>query len=134
MVSLATAMIPNPIFGRMMGPPWWTYPTLVITSILAGMVTATYVREPTDARGDRVDPPATWGTVGGLLSFFAVGCPICNKLVLLVLGTSGALSFFAPLQPILALVSSGALSWALWSRLGGLTACATTGPLARGEL
>jgi hypothetical protein len=32
---------------------------------------------------------------------FAVGCPVCNKLVVLALGFSGAMTYFTPLQPIL---------------------------------
>ena len=35
----------------------------------------------------------------------AVGCPVCNKLVLLALGASGAVSWFAPIQPFLAIAS-----------------------------
>ena len=61
---------------------------------------------------------------GTLLSFFAVGCPVCNKLVLLALGTSGAMSFFAPLQPILAVASIGLMAYAVRTRLRGEVACA----------
>jgi len=38
---------------------------------------------------------------GGLLSFLAIGCPICNKLVVLALGLGGVLRWFAPIQPLL---------------------------------
>ncbi len=34
---------------------------------------------------------------------FAIGCPVCNKLVVLALGFSGALAYFEPIQPALAL-------------------------------
>ena len=40
--------------------------------------------------------------MGSMLSLFAVGCPICNKLVVMAVGVSGALNWFAPLQPLLA--------------------------------
>ena len=33
--------------------------------------------------------------------WFAVGCPVCNKLVVGLLGTSGATGSFAPAQPAL---------------------------------
>ena len=55
----------------------------------------------------------TLATVGGLVSFFAVGCPVCNKLVLLALGASGAVSWFAPVQPVLAVASVALMAWAL---------------------
>jgi hypothetical protein len=58
-----------------------------------------------------------------LLSFFAVGCPICNKVVVVALGTSGALSWFAPVQPYLGVVALGLLAWALRVRLRGEVAC-----------
>lgn len=50
---------------------------------------------------------------GGLLSYLAVGCPICNKLVVLMLGTSGALTFFAPAQLYIGLASLALLGWTL---------------------
>ena len=57
--------------------------------------------------------------VGAGLAMFAVACPVCNKIVLLALGTSGALGFWQPLQPFLAAISLAALiaavAWA-WRR------------------
>lgn len=32
---------------------------------------------------------------------FAVGCPACNKIAVILLGTSGALNLWAPVQPVL---------------------------------
>lgn len=40
---------------------------------------------------------------GGLLSFFAVGCPICNEIVVALIGVGAALSFVQPVQPYMAL-------------------------------
>jgi len=53
---------------------------------------------------------------GGILSYLAVGCPICNKIVVAVLGVSGALSYFAPIQPILGALSVALLGYGLWLR------------------
>ena len=55
--------------------------------------------------------------IGGLLTFLAVGCPTCNKLVLVALGTSGALSWFAPIQPVLGLAAVALLVVTLRRRL-----------------
>jgi hypothetical protein len=33
-------------------------------------------------------------TVGSVLSFLAAGCPVCDKLVVLALGMSGAVTYF----------------------------------------
>ena len=70
-----------------------------------------------------LDRPSRFGSLGGLLSFFAVGCPICNKVVVIALGTSGALTWFAPVQPYLGVFALGLLAWALRVRLRGEVAC-----------
>ena len=57
----------------------------------------------------------TTGVLGATLGWLAVGCPVCNKLIVLALGSSGALSWFAPAQPWLAALSIvllvAALAW-----------------------
>jgi len=127
LVALPTAVIPNPIFGRDIGVTWWSYPIVIISGILGGLLIATYVREPGN---EEIDKAAKVGTAGGLLAFFAVGCPVCNKLVLLALGTSGAMSWFAPVQPFLAVASVIVMGWALHLRLKGMTSCKVETPEA----
>jgi len=70
-----------------------------------------------------MDAPTRRGGIAGLLSFFAVGCPVCNKLVIVALGTTGALQWFEPVQPVLAVASIVLLGWALRSRLRSASAC-----------
>jgi hypothetical protein len=124
LVGLPTDVIPNPVFGRPVDVTWWSYPVLVLTSVLGGLLVATYVREPGGPTTDEeLDRPGRTGGVGGLLSFFAVGCPTCNKLVVVALGTTGALDWFAPAQPLLAVASIVLLAWALRARLRGQVAC-----------
>lgn len=124
LVGIPSDVIPNPIFGRQEAVTWWSYPALVVTAVLGGLLIATYVREPALAdRADELDRPGKAGGAGGLLSFFAVGCPTCNKLVVVALGSSGALDWFAPAQPVLAVASIVLLAWALRARLRGEIAC-----------
>jgi hypothetical protein len=86
-VAIPTAVIPNPVFGRSIGVTWWSYPILLVTAVLGGLLVATYVREPSEPTADDragadqadLDGPGRTGGVAGLLSFFAVGCPTCNK-------------------------------------------------------
>ncbi len=120
-IGVATVLIPNPVFGREVPVTWWAWPALVLTATLAGLVTATYVR--TSARPARRDRPAGAGMLGWVLGFFAVGCPVCNKLVLIALGTSGAMQYFQPVQPVLAAVSIALLAWALVVRIRRENAC-----------
>jgi hypothetical protein len=125
-VGLPTDVIPNPVFGRAVAVTWWSYPVLVVTAVLGGVLVATYVRDPSLTSDPPVvedERPARKGGVAGLLSFFAVGCPVCNKLVIVALGTVGARRWFEPVQPLLAVVSIGLMAWAVRARLRNATAC-----------
>jgi hypothetical protein len=55
-------------------------------------------------------------------------CPICNKLVVLALGVSGALSYFAPIQPVLGLASVALLIYALLLRFRALNGSCSVSP------
>lgn len=118
-VAIPTDLIPNPFFGREIAPAWWSHAALLISSVLTGLLVATYVASPLAGTGATNKS----GMAGSVLAFFAVGCPVCNKLVLLALGTSGAMTFFEPLQPLLAVLSIGLLLWALLRRVSQENAC-----------
>jgi len=117
-IGLPTDVIPNPVFGRPVPVTWWSPLVLAVSAVLTGMLVATYVRAVPG-----VDRPARAGGLGGALAFFAVGCPVCNKLVVVALGTSGALRWFEPIQPLLAGASVALLAVALRARLRGEVAC-----------
>ena len=127
LLGIPTAMIPNPVFGRSIEAPVWTYPSLVVTAALFGLLLASYVRPAAggeDASLAEATPEEARSlTVGGLLTFFAIGCPTCNKLVLIALGTSGAITWFEPVQPVLSLAGIAVLLWALRRRLVGELVC-----------
>ncbi|MBO1287029.1 hypothetical protein ACH4MU_10410 [Streptomyces albidoflavus] len=101
-VGVSTDVVPTPLFSRAVPVQWWNYPALSVTAVLAGLTLSTYVRQPQRGERSTAGDGSRTGAVGGLLTFFAVGCPVCNKLVLVLLGASGAMSYWAPLQPLLA--------------------------------
>jgi hypothetical protein len=124
-IAVPTDLVDTPVFSREVPPTWWSWPALVVSAVLAGLLFATYVRDggvpdPEDRRAGRV------GGAGGLLTFFAVGCPVCNKLVLLALGSSGAMTYFEPVQPVLSVAAVVLLAWALRARLTGQLSCPVT--------
>jgi hypothetical protein len=119
-IALPTDLIDNPLFGRDVPPTWWSRGALLVSSILAGLVAATYVAGP-DAAPRRRE--GRLGMAGGIATFFAVGCPVCNKLVLLALGYSGAIQYFAPIQPYLAVGAVGLLGWAFVARVRRENSC-----------
>lgn len=120
LLGLSTALIPNPVFGRSIDAPVWGFTALLITSVLSGITLATYIKTPYDAD---TDTGTRSFTVGGVLAFFAIGCPTCNKLVLIALGSSGAITWFAPVQPYLAVAGIGLLVWVTVTRLANDTSC-----------
>ncbi|MEX0705899.1 MAG: hypothetical protein WD041_04710, partial [Nitriliruptoraceae bacterium] len=61
LLGLPTDLIPNPVFGRQIEAPGWAYPAWIITSILAGLLLATYVR---DRAPSRVTASVTSGEAG----------------------------------------------------------------------
>lgn len=141
LVGGATVLIPNPVFTRDIPPVWWNVPVLVLMAALTGMLAATYVRVGgTAAGGDDRDgadsPPQSaavsrggrMGMLGTVLAWFAVGCPVCNKVALLALGYTGALTYFAPLQPILAVLALALTGYALLWRLQGMVVCPVRRP------
>jgi hypothetical protein len=115
--GVPTDVIPNPLAHREVPATWWSYPALTATALLGGILAATYVR--TRAARDVTGRSAG----GGLLSLLAIGCPACNKLVVLLVGTSGALHLWAPVQPVLAIASIVLLAWALRARLAAEQPC-----------
>jgi hypothetical protein len=120
-------MIANPVFGREVPTTAWAWPALLVTSLLSGLLVGTYVRDGVPAGDDHAaegSREGRAGVLGGLLTFLAVGCPVCNKLALLALGYTGAIQWFAPVQPWLAVGAVGLLGWALVRRLGSQEACA----------
>ncbi|MEU7935400.1 cytochrome c biogenesis CcdA family protein [Micromonospora echinofusca] len=123
-IAIPTDLIDTPYFSRDMAVTWWAWPVLLVTAVLSGLLLATYVA-PVAGTGDKATgrSESRTGVTGATLSLFAVGCPVCNKLVLIALGYSGAMSWFAPAQPVLAAASIALLAWALRRRLAGERAC-----------
>ena len=99
-LGIPTSIVPTPFYTRMTPVLWWNYPVLAASAVLLGLTAATYLRPPVPG----TDTTRT-ATGGGLLVLFAVGCPICNKLVVIAVGATGALRWFAPVQPLLAAAS-----------------------------
>ena len=132
-VAIPTDLIDTPVFSREIPPTWWAWPSLIVSSLLGGLLVATYV-----AASDRPDKPGATATrrggwIAASLTYFAVGCPVCNKLVLLALGSAGAITWFEPVQPVLQVLAIALLAWALRKRLLGELSCPTTtsGDVAR---
>jgi hypothetical protein len=130
--GVPTGIIETPLYFRMTPVRWWDYPFWVAGAVLVGLLAATYVH--------RLETESSAGSHGekilggGLLSVFAIGCPVCNKLVVLALGAAGALTYFAPVQPALGFLSVGLLFYALHARLRVERSCATRVTESRSDI
>lgn len=140
--GLAAAIIPNPAFGRQVPPEPFAIVVWLVSAPLMGLLGATYsapapsgpvaesvllaVRPAAGvARRDGVagrDGTAI-GTAASFGAFLAIGCPVCNKIALVLLGASGAMTIFAPLQPVIGAASlallAGTLAWRFRLRTSG---------------
>lgn len=133
--GLVSAMIPNPVFGRSVAPEPFAYWVWLLSAPLMGLVLATYILPTGPASTGRAQPlvmgdaaaierrSTRLGGVASFAAFLAIGCPVCNKVALVLLGASGAMSFWAPLQPIVGATSLVLLvvtaAWRLRLRANG---------------
>jgi hypothetical protein len=114
--GVVTAIIPNPVFGRSVAPEPFAIWTWLLSAPLMGLVMATYTAPipPSPLRLVALEPAVaaaadrrstTLGSVAGVGAFLAIGCPVCNKIALVLLGASGAMSVYAPIQPFIGAAS-----------------------------
>ena len=133
--GIATAIIPNPVFGRSVAPTTFAIWTWLLSAPLMGLVMATYTAPAPPATSPiEIIPMApaaataerrttALGSVAGFGAFLAIGCPVCNKIALLLLGASGAMTVYAPIQPYIGAASLALLAvtvaWRLRLRASG---------------
>lgn len=125
-IGVPSDLIDTPIFGRPVETRPIDYVIWAITSALIGLVFAIRLPATHADEQERNDMRTVWG---GFVSFLAVGCPVCNQLVVVLLGTSGALSWWAPAQPFVGAAAIGLVLWALSKRLNTyeMTSCPVPG-------
>ncbi len=117
--GIPTGVIPSNLYHRMTPVLWWDYPIWAISALLCGLLAGSYFTGSATVLKDT----ANRGIWAEFVSFIAIGCPICNKIVVALLGVSGALNYFAPVQPILGIAGVALLAWTLWLRLRSQNSC-----------
>lgn len=117
-IGIPTGIVRTGFYTRMTPVLWWNYPIFAVSSILTGLVAATYIRSAASSGAE-----AKFASSAGFLSLLAVGCPICNKLVVLAVGATGAMNLWAPVQPVLGVLSLALLVWAFTRRIRGELSC-----------
>jgi len=101
-----TAIFENDFFRRMTPVRPQDYVIWLLSALLVGLLAGTFVVS-------RATGQAGKAVAGGFFADIAVGCPVCNKVVVAAIGSSGALTFFGPLQLFIGIGSIGLLAIAL---------------------
>lgn len=113
LIAVPADLIDTRLFGRPVPTRTIDYVILAVTAALIGVILA--IRP--DVRDDHTDAQERTTVWGGFASFLAVGCPVCNQAVVAMVGTSGALSWWAPVQPVVGLAAIALLVHTLRRRL-----------------
>lgn len=123
-VGVPTALIDTPVFGRQLAARTQDYWIWGFAGLLGGLIAGTFAVAPKLTNQGGL-------ASGGVLATLAVGCPVCNKVAVLLLGSSGALNIFGPSQVFLGIASLLLLGWALLLRAQAVVGtCPVRGPEA----
>ena len=110
--GVITGLLPNSFFTRMTPITTLDYVFLMSSSVLlGGYIGVHFYKKNALKKCDTV------ATTGGIGSFLAFACPICNKLFVFLFGATALMTYFEPYRPILGFVSNGLLVGAVWWRI-----------------
>ena len=106
-----TALWQNPFFTRMTPVSGYEYWLLTAESLFIGAYMAI----------KRSKHAGTCSTVGGVLGFLGIACPVCNKLLLLLFGSTLLLTYFEPIRLYVGILGIVLLAVAVQRKLALLT-------------
>lgn len=108
-VALGTvaALWSNPWFMRMTAGGGFEITLLLLQSVLAGV----YVGLPQSPCGKRT------AGAGAIIGFLGIACPVCNKVLVLLIGSTLLLEYFEPVRLYVALAGAALLAAAVWVKL-----------------
>ena len=105
-LGTAAALWENPLFMRMTPTGGFEITALLLQSLLAGL----YVGLPTRC-GVRT------AGAGGVIGFLGIACPVCNKILMILFGSTLLLEYYEPARLYLALGGVALLAIAIWLKL-----------------
>lgn len=121
LLGIPTRLVPTPLFSRVVPTSPQDYVIWIVSALLLGPLLSLMTLYPMLSQKatpeKRSLPNSGRAFAGALLSFFSVGCPVCNKVVVLLLGVGGAMTLFNPLRPLLGLASIALLGVTLFLRV-----------------
>ena len=108
-VALGTvaALWTNPFFMRMTSAGGFEITLLLLQALLAGV----YVGLPRSPCGKRT------AGAGAIIGFLGIACPVCNKVLVLLIGSALLLEYFEPVRLYVAVGGAALLALAVWLKL-----------------
>jgi hypothetical protein len=107
-LGTVAALWENPLFMRMTPAGALEVSLLLLQSALAGI----YLGLPQSACGKHT------AGAGAIIGFLGIACPVCNKLLVLLVGSALLLEYFEPVRLYVALAGAALLALAVWLKLG----------------
>ena len=107
LLGTVAALWNNPFFMRMTPAGGFEIALLFLQSVLAGV----YVGLPRSACGKRT------AGAGAIIGFLGIACPVCNKVLVLLIGSALLLEYFEPVRLYVALGGAALLALAVWLKL-----------------
>jgi len=109
--------------GRVFAVQWWNWATLIASSVLLGLIAATFVTAGSRGGATRGAGSATGSGLAGTVAAIAMACPVCSPLAIPLLGVGGTFAFLRGDRGWLALASVLILGLTLLLRLRASTGC-----------
>lgn len=106
-LGTVAALWSNPMFMRMTPTGGFEIALLLLQSVLAGV----YVGLPQSPCGKRT------AGAGAIIGFLGIACPVCNKVLVLLIGSALLLEYFEPVRLYVALAGAALLAAAVWVKL-----------------
>ena len=107
LLGTVAALWNNPFFMRMTPAGGFEIALLLLQSLLAGV----YVGLPRSPCGKRT------AGAGAIIGFLGIACPVCNKVLVLLIGSALLLEYFEPVRLYVALGGAALLALAVWLKL-----------------
>jgi hypothetical protein len=121
LMGIVGQTLPGASYDRVVPVAWWNWLTLLLSPVLIALIAGTFVISG-DRRRARQASKAGTGA-GAAVGTIAMACPVCSPLAIPLFGTSGILSFLAPMRGLVAALSIGLLLVTLVIRLRTAQAC-----------
>lgn len=113
--GIPTFLIKTPFFTRMIPSTTLDYVFFILSSLLLGAYVGVHYYKK--HKKNTVKKCTALTATGGAGSFLAFACPICNKLLVFLFGTTILMTYLEPYRPLLGVISNGLLGAALYWRI-----------------